>query len=254
MNARQIVLPLLAAILCAVAPALAQNAEKSADPAPRQQEARASVTFPGGTVAEYTAAVRRAFPGANIAVAPGIEAVRLAPVELTSVNINEAIFAIPTLSESAVAVDWFGTTAMVNGAAATKNSGVERPPVLRVFALAQVLSEMQPDDALAAVQTALDLVGPGATVKFHADTQLLMVTGTPAHINAAEQVVQMLFETWSLRRDKQTVSAVERVEWALETSRSASSDAQHARDRVEHVLARVNQLREELQQRNVLPR
>ena len=191
---RRTMLSLVAAsVLCAAPNGRAQPASNPAAPPPQQAEARVSIRFPGGSIAEYTAAVKKAFPGANIAVAPGVELVRIAPVELTSVNFNEAMFAIPTLSESPVSVDWFSTTALVDGAAAVRH-GREQRAELRVWPMSQLLTQVKPEDALSAIQTAVDMVQQGAEIKFHKDTQILLVRGTPDQLDAINQVINRMLE------------------------------------------------------------
>lgn len=215
-SARFVVSLLLIAI--GALPALAQSPTSGADPQRQMNEARAAVSFPGGTVTEYVRAVRHAFPGANIAVAPGVESVRLAPVELTGANLPEAVAALRVLSESPVDVSWTGTTALVDGAAAKRRQGDSNPTLLRVWPMAQILSQVEQDDALSAVQTALELAGPGAEVRFHADSQLLMLRGNPTQIDAVSQTLDRLESVANWKRDRSEDPAGDRARAVRELS------------------------------------
>lgn len=236
MNSRLVLPALLAAIVSA--PVLARQASpQSAQPnSAASTEVRSSIRFPGGTVAEYVAAVARGFPGGNIAVAPGVETVRVAPVELTKVNINEAVFALPTLCESPVSVDWFGNTAMVDGVAAKKRQADTRSLVLKVWSMAELLSRIKSEDALSAIQVALDMAGPGAEVKFHADTTLLIVRGSAEQIDAVQQTISRLESTAELVSKRRATPGGD----TGEAIRKLTSD----RDRL---AARVAELEEQVQ-------
>lgn len=236
MKLRAIVPVLLAAILTAPVAAQQAPAQGAQSAAAAANEVRSSIKFPGGTVAEYVATLIRGFPGANIAVAPGVESVRVAPVELTKVNINEAVFALPTLCESQVSVDWFGNTAVVDGVVAKKRQGDSRPSTLKVWSMAEVLSQIKSDDALSAIQVAIELAGPGAEVKFHADTSLLIVRGSGEQIDAVQQTISRLESSAALISKRRATPGGD----TGETIRRLTSD----RDRL---AARVAELEGELQ-------
>lgn len=156
-------------------------------------DALAAISFKGGTVAGYVAEVGKAFGGVNAAIAPGVESVRVGPVELVNVSANNAMIALSTLAASPVVVDWHGSTVLIDGMAATRRSS-EHPSELRVWAMGRVLAEVKAEDALAAMQLATDMVGPGAELMFHADTQLLLVKGTKEQLSAVHSAFDRLEE------------------------------------------------------------
>lgn len=217
MNRRQLIVPLLAAALAF--PVFAQQESRAPASAQEAQptDSKADIRFPGGTVAEYTSALRSAFPGANIAVAPGVEVVRVAPVELTGVWVHEAVIAVGTLSESQVTVEKYGNTHLIDGAMATKRQHAEQRSILRVWALAWLTEHREPKEILSAVQTAVDMVDPGAEIRFHTDTKLLLVKGTPDQISAVDQVIgSMITNIRQIAVDQSAAAVTSEERWKSE--------------------------------------
>jgi hypothetical protein len=211
----------LATILLS-ASALAQQPAPEPSPATMVSlgtDDRADFTFPGGTVQQYMDAAAKVFGPMNVFMRPAADSIPVLPVELSRVTRGEAISLLKEASLWKAEANPHGSVFVVYALA----SQGQIPKKVNVWPLARILSQMKPDDALSAVEAALDLAGKGAEVKFHSDTSLLIVSGWSHHIDAVSQVVDRLDNVagWreseaELAERKQTAAGIEEEVRALQ--------------------------------------
>jgi len=202
MNTRRLIVPLIVAAIAL--PVCAQSATRPSVPQAASDQSgarRADLNFQGGTLADYLKAVESAFGAANVAVSPGLEGTAIGPIDLKSVTVGDALETVWALSASKVAARPSSGSVFV---VVPLSQPATLPSVLRVWPMAELLTQVQAEDALSAVQVAADLIGPGSEIKFHADTQLLMVKGSPEHIDAVSQAVSRLSNNadWKARSER----------------------------------------------------
>ena len=162
-------------------------------------EMRFDLRFEGGTALGYVNAIREAYPGANILAMPGLEGFVVPAVNLDGVTVDAALVSIE------------GQEAMVDGAWAKvrlsdadiegreervftisleRHENEEQTKIWSVGnTLAQGVAEA---DLLSAVKAALDLNQQEATVRFHPETNLLMVRGRRDAVKTAEETLQQV--------------------------------------------------------------
>lgn len=175
-----------------------------------------SVNFPGGTVADYVAALRAAAAPApaNVAVSEEMATVRLPAIRLDKVSIFSALRVIEAIAPQQPGRQWqvrsYGSPAP-DGAAALAYSisitpagispaGPAAPPqLLRTLAMREVVGDgpgaVKVETALTAVETALSMIADPASkfdLKFHPESFLLFVHGSPQHVEAASAVLSQL--------------------------------------------------------------
>lgn len=193
-----------------------------------EEPARGDLSFPGGTVQQYVEAVSKSFGSANAGVFPGAESLTIAPVQLKQVSRDEALHLLEALSGGLVAVKPRGDVYAVQPEHPGARISVDE---VRVWSLAPVLQRMKAEEALSAVGAALDLAGAGARVKFHQDTTLLIVSGSPQHLDAAQRVVDRL----------ESVAG-----WRSSEADRAAHPREPAADELESLKAKVDQLQKDL--------
>lgn len=209
-----------------VAQAPSQAPAKTAQPTPRPQapapeESRADIDFPGGTVAQFVEQVRRAFPGTNVVLEAGAEAVLVGPMKLLAITPADALIAAcVTTSEGGknqIAVDGHAGLYILRGHGPSASND---PVETRVWALQPVLEtrKIKLEDAMTAVELGIKLTGGEASVKFHAETGLLLVRGNNEQLNAVNQVVARLSESFSAGRE-QLKAALEKAQAELNACR-----------------------------------
>lgn len=178
--------------------------------------ATVNIAFPGGTVAQYLAALRTAAADTpiNVAFTGGVEDLAMPPVSFRGVQLDTAIRSIANLA------------APRGGRVRVLGSGDQQPPgfgvgapmfvvslerpreaesvesTTRVMSLAALTapradstSGLTADIALSAVEAALQAdraAGTPADIRFHKDSGLLFVTGTPGQCGLVEEVLARL--------------------------------------------------------------
>lgn len=203
---RLIVSGVLAAIACitsAPAPGLAQPQAQPFDPALRgTEQPRADIDFPGGTIAEYVEAVAEAFGGANAVIQPGAEDMSVAPVKLTQVRRVDALIVLQAVAraEPTRRIQVIPSTEIVQIGLATRPSSA--PQEVRVWSLQRLTdSGAKAEDVLSAIETAINLVPGEPQIKFHRETNLLMMRASIDQLDAAQQVLQALTQAAEQRHD-----------------------------------------------------
>lgn len=181
---------------------------------------RFDLEFPGGTLAEYVAAIRGRNPAANI-VLTGEFTVAAAPqVSLKSVTTEAAIGLLTSGAQDAPGMTYWVHSRKVDNAGSpepvlvievrTVNRDARRPPQApsesAVVSLAHLLRSgggkpLRVEDVLSAVEAASSMIGTDPpTIRFHAETKLLIFRGS-------KEQVSML---------RETLAALERSAAALE--------------------------------------
>ncbi|MCC6661352.1 MAG: hypothetical protein IT437_10750 [Phycisphaerales bacterium] len=200
-----------AAVLAATGLACAQGSPPATQPGPG-----ISVEFPGGTVNEYVAALKKAAGGTpvNAVVSEEAGVQVLPPISLRSVSPYVALSAIPAAAGFGTG-NWEVHPIAEPGAASVNTVSVDFLAQdrggrgLEVFSTQRLLSgdaAIAPDVLLTAVDTALQMEGGGksrADVMFHKDSGLLLVRGSPSQLNAVSQVISQLQDD-ATRRGKDT--------------------------------------------------
>ncbi|MBL8747054.1 MAG: hypothetical protein JNK58_11955 [Phycisphaerae bacterium] len=220
----------------APAPGMATGVTQASTPAPTP-DPRADVSFAGGTAQQYVDAIGKAFGAANAAVAPEAASIAVAPVQLKSVTRHDAMTLLQALASGRVAVMPRGDTFMVLSDRSSEEQRLETP-IIRVWPLEKVLARMKPEEALSAVQAALELAGEGAAVKFHADTSLLIIRGTGRQIDAVSQVVDRLENVAGYREGEAERADAGKTSSGLEEQvRALRAEVQELRENVNQALS-----------------
>lgn len=203
--------PTALAVCLALSPAFAQS-ESEAEAAGTAR-ATFSLDFPGGTLAEYGAAIQKAAGWANIVMDPKASEVRLPKCELRQVSALSALQAAgemveqidPSVGIVVNVIHHSGgaaiNTVSVNLARPRKPEAPEsKTDRYNVLSLREIVSPpngaagLKAEVVLTAVDAAVGLMGDGprATVKYHSDSGLLLVLGTVEQVYVVEQVVDQI--------------------------------------------------------------
>lgn len=198
-----------AAILAIAAPALAQS---ESDPSGANR-GLLSLDFPGGTLADYGAAIQKAAGWANIVMDPQASEVRIPKCELRSVSVLSALQAASEMVEQIDAqVGIVVNVIHQSGGSPINTVDVQRarsaPPEVveaktdryTVISIREIVAPpsgaagMKPEAILTAIDTAVGLMGggPQAVIKYHSDTGLVLMQGTLNQVNVVEQVVERI--------------------------------------------------------------
>lgn len=253
--------PLAALILAAAAlasPALvpvvgAQDAKPAQVPVRDQwQAAQVSLDFPGGTVARYVEALRKAATPmpVNITFSGNAQDAELPPVSFRNVQIETAIRAIGQLESGNTGVrlileevpnrdrsqpvgpNWvMGVPLYV----VSIHAGPDRSNrASKVLSLNDIIAEragegrLPADVVLGAIETGFQKDSSGVDLRFHKDSGLLFVSGYPLECELAEEVVNRLRE--DVRRAAGAAAGNTRV--TNETFRLAHVDTSRVADAI----------------------
>ncbi len=178
----------------------------NADP-PEPGPILVTVNFPGGTVADYVQALKKAAGGVNIVAAIETKDVQMPAVDLTNASLAGALGVLNGRTAQtadryiklAVHENFGGSSEekMVYAIdAAVQGRAVDDRIMQRVWSVKNILENgTQPNDLLTAVQTSLDLLsnpGKPAQLKFHEATGLIIVRASPDQIDAIQQVIEQM--------------------------------------------------------------
>jgi hypothetical protein len=187
-------------------------------PVAPHQEPAVSITFKGGTLAEYAAALRAASDGANILVPEQATDVRVPAITLKDATVFSALEALGELViddyqvkvraiMSPLAQPVYAVrVSRVRAVAGAPGQGMvdERARVVRVFSIKSLIQAHPGDPAeglkaetiLTAIETGLSFTGEAArakaVVRYHADSGILFVHGTLEQVGVVEQVLASL--------------------------------------------------------------
>ncbi len=158
-----------------------------------------NLDFPGGTVAEYVAAVETEFGPFNKVLTPEAAAVRVQPLKFTGVRFGDVILILRAVSDPQASgyVHVFkeqGTDIWRIGYTYTGNVVMASvPSELRVWTLRGLIeSGTRVEDILSAVEAAVGLIGGSPKIRYHKDTGILIILGSPAELDAANQVLKAI--------------------------------------------------------------
>ncbi|MHC4414187.1 MAG: hypothetical protein ACYS0G_02765 [Planctomycetota bacterium] len=191
-----------------------------------------SLTFGGGAVIDYVAAIQRAAGKMNIVVAPEANEVRMPPVTLHGVtpaaaldlldgrshrqrdrSVKLAVRHMPTYEMQERQT--YQVLALVSGRATGSRA--------HVWTVADLLENgIGAEAVLSAVEMALEVVGSGTEpdVRFHEDTGLLIARGDEGQMEAIDEVVDRLGQTVQERRQ----DAVEQLQERLKRAEAERDD------------------------------
>jgi hypothetical protein len=167
------------------------------------------LSFPGGTAAEYVAALRKTSAPVNVVVLNDISPVRVPPMTLKRVEIAAAVSLLdgmpdvvdaPTIylevNQPAAAEGASTDVFTIQARARSMRRAARGEAQTMVVSVRDLLEEhVKVDDLLTAVETALEQLRSEyqpADVKFHEATGLLICRGQPGQTNAIEQVIAQL--------------------------------------------------------------
>lgn len=209
-----------------------------------------SINFRGGTLAEYVAAVREAAgpDGTNVLFSQEAGSVSVPPVQLQSVSVRIALEVLEDVLLPSDVGRSLTVATHTDGEAAPvysiQGAGGHQPSltITNVLSLNSICKPiwlnstgseifLSQDTALSAVETAVNLGSRGASaaeVRFHADSGLLMIVGTPDQVRTAELVLDQLRS--DVRERRQSAPAQMTQQQFQPLSISATKLAQAMRD------------------------
>jgi hypothetical protein len=193
------------------------------NPSPAQGQLRGTFSFPGGTAEELVEALKKSFqPAPNIIVPPTLKHKPIPEFELQNVTLADMFQALNSLSEDK-SIHWqlSGSSEpiwVLNSAGGGNNAGLPQAgfamgdrygagmgvdpltgaPInsrtCQIIPVAKILKQYKIEDITTAVKTAWGMMGDdaGAQMKYHTDTKLLIVVGTPQQLNVLTQVLASL--------------------------------------------------------------
>jgi hypothetical protein len=226
----------LAAGMCLGAPVFGQTREKAV-PAKESQagtleqlipktaeasvrEVPIDIDFPGGTLREYVAALREVTkPNVVNVVAPEtVLNVRIGELSLRQVTIKTAVDSVEwaieprgTVLVQQIGPNSYGLTSR-RGAASVEAGPSGPVAAIQVLSLKELTDPLPSDSphgrvtveadvVLTAVRTAVESTnGDQAELKYHADSGLLIVRGTPDQLRTAESVLERMQTDVRMRR------------------------------------------------------
>lgn len=208
----------LAAVLLTAVMAPSMLAQEPPAPTPAETPV-ISIDFPGGSLRELIDAMRRIDPRLNITASSLAQEVKLPEMSIKGATVINVLTAAAAIAPEAYAVacrDSGGAGAPVymvlvqersqgRGVTSMRGAGPGEPPRgVQVFSLRSLI-EPQPGDAkdkpialpvetvLSAVESGVQMSGgDAADLKYHRDSRLLLVNGTPAQTGVVSQVLQNL--------------------------------------------------------------
>lgn len=169
------------------------------------------IDFAGGTVGQYVELVQREFGGrANVVVEPDAKVVAIGPVVLTTFDPSDAASVVEHLEVDDEDQKLFvrkGPTYLVIGVQERAPDEPDRET--HVWSLAPIVEgDTSLDDTISAIRFALemtarsDLGGDRQLARVHEDTQLLMVHGSRAELEAVDQVISNLLSVSQWRESR----------------------------------------------------
>ena len=188
----------------------AAERQPAAQPATQEMIVWFDLDFPGGTVNEYVAAIRRAHPTANIVVLAGAGVWGVPPMQLRNVTVRAALGAIrqevelPSGVRSALMVEESAVVGNPESVFTLSFVGREapRPVRTRVWSIAEhILNGVAPEDLFGAVEVALALDPGEAQIRYHEPTALLIVRAAPAQLDVVEETLDAIINTRAILGD-----------------------------------------------------
>lgn len=179
-----------------VAQALAEDPARFPGQGPAPQAAPEPETFDiefaGGTLSDLLAAIeKKTGSPPNVLVDPKVASVSVVPIRLRSVSLNDLLTAVghitPAIHVGRIARDVFIVRPIASPAKAHTS-------IVRPYNIEPYLEKYKVEDIVTAMKTAIEMLtrDETASIKFHAETKLLIVAGTLEQVNAAYEVLVRL--------------------------------------------------------------
>jgi hypothetical protein len=194
------------------------------DPLDARAEPAVSVAFPGGTLSAFVAEVRKADKSINIVVSALADDVEVPALALQSATVYSALRAVGQIvpqdfhvnvevqppGPSGTPVYAVAVRPMQQPATAAAFTPLTK--VVQVFSLRQLtdrvpgdpqdVAVVPPKTILTAIDTGLGIDGgkDDATIRYHEDSGLLFVQGTPEQTNLVSEVLRSMIRDLEMRR------------------------------------------------------
>lgn len=212
-----------AGVVAAIVTIAAPGSAPAQPPAAPAERARPSLpvidlSFPGGTVTDYVAALRKATPDANVVIAPGAGEATVPAVTLRHVTVPAALDVLRgrvrtgagvAVEIEIVHVPSYSTDERPTYAVRAHEAGGAAGPraSTHVWTVSALLgADLTSRTLLSAIETALDVVGGSKPdVRFHEDTGLLIARGNEEQIDVITSVID---ELQGARRERETEEAL----------------------------------------------
>ena len=170
-RARSFALAVILATTVAAAALAQDKPTRHAEPPQASSEKLVTMKFPGGTVADYAAALKKAAGDVNIVVALEAKDIPMPAVELTDASVEGALHVvhgrtvqkddrIVRLEFQDISTGQPGEQTIYAVNAIVAGRPVDKTQISRVWSIANTLSTgVKSNDVLTAIQTSLDLLG-----------------------------------------------------------------------------------------------
>lgn len=210
-----------------------------------------SVSFPGGSAADYVEAVEKASGQKRIVVLPGGEKFQMPAVDLEGVSLEGALMPLQwatTPEGDTIQVHSKDDVFIVVPQFPQFTRPSERPPQTQVFSLAEAVEsgQVKAEDILTAVQTALSLDPEAdASVKYHPETRLLIVRAGPDALGAVQTVLNGVMDsvramTTSAKNRGDARQKIAETEAALQAATQEVAEAQKYADQMDELVTQGN--------------
>lgn len=231
----KLLIPLsLACLALAPVARAAENVERPND------STLVTLNFPGGTLEEFVQALETASEGPVNLVMPGYGNVPVPAIRVTQVNLAQVFGAItnadPRIRFQPASRDTSSTVWAVQLADHRTTQQIARS-----FSVERLLEKYSINDITTAIKTAWDMmreadgaslpsssrywieVAPPPELRFHQETQLLIIRGTPDDLNQATNVIEQLSPPRNTEspaaRSPEEIAAIQKIKTDLEVER-----------------------------------
>lgn len=214
--------------------------EKDPATATRVAPVTISLKFAGGTVADYVKAVQAQRAGkdnpVNVILSPGVERIAVNPIEFNLVSVDTAMRLLERVAEvppgqlraERISGDAMSSTFAINQRSADRTSSEQELEVLSIAQLTNPTVDgvarpelaIKPDVILSAVELALPTGEEPARVKYHEESRLLILQGSPRATNAVHQVIKTMIDDQRQRLGDAGVSLRQMIESKARVERS----------------------------------
>ncbi|MCC6970383.1 MAG: hypothetical protein IT434_09195 [Phycisphaerales bacterium] len=227
-----------------------------------------SIKFAGGTIAEYVKAVQaqhkdNSWP-VNVILGPGTERITVRPIELNFVSVDTAMDVLRFAAQcepGELRIDHVSAhedespTFSILQKSGDSAQGRQELEVLSIAPLTRPSVDgvtradlsIKPDIVLSAVELALPPGEETVRLKYHEESQLLILQGSPRATNAVHQVIKTMIDDQRQRlgdaghAQKEMIEATARVERARVRLATAEQTAAMMRDKLDHTAELVKQ-------------
>lgn len=196
-----------------------RNASDTPAPATDPSDPVFDLDFPGGTPAEFVAAVQKAAGRpVNVIIPEQLADIRFPALRLHQISIPRLFLSISQSTSymrrvgnrwaQSIATEFFTTDNSASAGSVWVLRSISRPPEkpsTRLFPLAYYLQHgLTVDDITTAIRTAWEMQGEAElpSIKFHQETQLLIGVGQPDQLAIIGDILEALQATVNVRREQ----------------------------------------------------